>query len=65
MAHGIGLRATIEGIETEEQLEIVRELGCDEVQGYLLSPPVTPAAMPRVVAEIDAGDWSKRVRSAP
>lgn len=32
-----------EGVETQEQLEALRELGCDHIQGYLLSKPV-PAA---------------------
>jgi EAL domain-containing protein (putative c-di-GMP-specific phosphodiesterase class I) len=30
---------TVEGVETEEQLDRVRPLGCAEIQGYLLSPP--------------------------
>ncbi len=43
LAHGLGLTATAEGVETVEQLRIVRELGCDVVQGYLISPPLEPA----------------------
>ncbi len=30
---------TIEGVETAEQLDHVRPLGCAEIQGYLFSPP--------------------------
>ena len=40
LAHGLGLMATAEGVETIEQLRSVRELGCDVVQGYLVSPPL-------------------------
>jgi EAL domain-containing protein (putative c-di-GMP-specific phosphodiesterase class I) len=40
LAHGLGLTATAEGVETEEQLRIVAELGCDLVQGYFISPPL-------------------------
>jgi EAL domain-containing protein (putative c-di-GMP-specific phosphodiesterase class I) len=40
LAHGLGLVATAEGVETIEQLRTVRELGCDVVQGYLISPPL-------------------------
>ena len=40
LAHGLGLTATAEGVETLEQLRLVRELGCDLVQGYLISPPL-------------------------
>jgi EAL domain-containing protein (putative c-di-GMP-specific phosphodiesterase class I) len=42
LAHGLGLSATAEGVETVEQLRIVHELGCDLVQGYLISPPLPP-----------------------
>jgi EAL domain-containing protein (putative c-di-GMP-specific phosphodiesterase class I) len=30
-----------EGVETQEQLEILRKLHCDEYQGFLFSPPVS------------------------
>ena len=39
LAHSLNMTTTIEGVETEEQLERVRTLGCAEIQGYLLSPP--------------------------
>jgi len=42
LAHGLGLIATAEGVETVEQLRAVQELGCDLVQGYLVSPPMDP-----------------------
>ena len=45
LAHGLGLTATAEGVETLEQLRLVRELGCDVVQGYLISPPLEPNAL--------------------
>jgi diguanylate cyclase (GGDEF)-like protein/PAS domain S-box-containing protein len=39
LAHSLNMTTTIEGVETEEQLERIRTLGCAEIQGYLLSPP--------------------------
>ena len=42
LAHGLGLTATAEGVETVEQLRIVHELGCDLVQGYLIAQPLKP-----------------------
>lgn len=45
LAHGLGLIATAEGVETVEQLQIVQEMGCDFVQGYLISPPMPPQAL--------------------
>ena len=42
VALGRALHMTVvaEGVETQEQLDVVRELGCDIVQGYLLAPPM-------------------------
>jgi len=39
MAHRLGMRTTAEGVETEEQRQKLRELGCTEMQGYLFSRP--------------------------
>jgi EAL domain-containing protein (putative c-di-GMP-specific phosphodiesterase class I) len=46
LAHGLGLITTAEGVETVEQLRAVQELGCDLVQGYLISPPMDPGDLP-------------------
>ncbi len=40
MARDLGLRTVVEGVETENQWQCVRALGCDEVQGYYISPPL-------------------------
>jgi EAL domain-containing protein (putative c-di-GMP-specific phosphodiesterase class I) len=45
LAHGLGLIATAEGVETIDQLRVVREMGCDCVQGYLVSAPLEPSAL--------------------
>jgi EAL domain-containing protein (putative c-di-GMP-specific phosphodiesterase class I) len=42
LAHGLGLSATAEGVETLDQLRLVHELGCDVAQGFLISPPMPP-----------------------
>ena len=41
LAHALHMRVVAEGVETREQLEVLRSLGCEHVQGYLLSRPVT------------------------
>ncbi|MFL6765021.1 MAG: EAL domain-containing protein [Sphingomicrobium sp.] len=45
LAHALGLSATAEGVETIDQLRVVRELGCDLVQGYLIAAPIDPRAL--------------------
>jgi diguanylate cyclase (GGDEF)-like protein len=41
LAHANGLHLTAEGVETDHQREFLERVGCEEVQGYLLSRPVT------------------------
>jgi len=45
LAHGLGLTVTAEGVETIEQLRLIRELGCDVAQGYLIAQPMAPDAL--------------------
>lgn len=40
MAHALGIKTIAEGVETREQLQFLCQRHCDEIQGYLVSPPV-------------------------
>jgi EAL domain-containing protein (putative c-di-GMP-specific phosphodiesterase class I) len=40
LAHGLNMRAVAEGVETPAQRDILRRLGCDEVQGFLYARPL-------------------------
>jgi diguanylate cyclase (GGDEF)-like protein len=45
LAHNIGMRVIVEGVEKPEQLDLIRKFGGNEIQGYLLGRPIAdPAA---------------------
>jgi EAL domain-containing protein (putative c-di-GMP-specific phosphodiesterase class I) len=62
MAKVLRMRVVVEGVESPGQLALLRELGCDEVQGNLMSPPVVAADVARVRGEIEAGLRKRRRR---
>jgi diguanylate cyclase (GGDEF)-like protein len=45
MAGAVGVAVTAEGVETREQRDLLTLMGCDHLQGYLLSPPLTLRAL--------------------
>jgi diguanylate cyclase (GGDEF)-like protein/PAS domain S-box-containing protein len=51
MAHNLNLQVVAEGVETPSQLEFLKAQGCDEFQGYLMSPPVPAADFEALVQE--------------
>ncbi|MFW2373582.1 MAG: putative bifunctional diguanylate cyclase/phosphodiesterase [Gammaproteobacteria bacterium] len=52
MSHSLNIKVIAEGVEREDQLEVLRELGCDEIQGILFSHP-----MPADQCEAYLKDW--------
>ncbi|MBA3532642.1 MAG: EAL domain-containing protein [Ardenticatenales bacterium] len=51
LAHSLKLKVISEGVETEEQLAFLRAQRCDEIQGYLFSPPIPADAFTRLLQE--------------
>ncbi len=51
LAHSLGLEVTGEGVESAEQLELLRRMGCDLAQGYHLARPLPPEDVPVFLAE--------------
>jgi EAL domain-containing protein (putative c-di-GMP-specific phosphodiesterase class I) len=55
LAHNFGMRVIAEGVETKKQLAMIAEIGCNEVQGYLLGKPTSdPAAYFRMAEKRSA-----------
>jgi len=61
LAGSLGMRTTAEGVETPAQFVALREEGCSEAQGYLLSPPHPAADVPGQIERLEA----KHARQAP
>lgn len=51
MANKLGLIVVAEGVETEEQLQYLHDLHCNEVQGFLISPPISKDKMEKLLEE--------------
>jgi diguanylate cyclase (GGDEF)-like protein len=49
LAHSMNLRVVAEGVETAESWNLLRRLGCDFAQGFLVSPPLPPNQIPQFV----------------
>jgi EAL domain-containing protein (putative c-di-GMP-specific phosphodiesterase class I) len=58
LTHALGMTSVAEGVETEEQMLLVRASGCNEAQGYLFSPPVTADEIIRFLA---CPNWDRKV----
>ncbi|MGH7321045.1 MAG: putative bifunctional diguanylate cyclase/phosphodiesterase [Candidatus Rokuibacteriota bacterium] len=58
LAHNLGFKVTAEGVETQDAWTMLKSLGCDLVQGYLISRPLPIADLPRRLAELEGGGSS-------
>ena len=54
LAHSLRLKVVAEGVETNEQLDLLKQLGCDQYQGYQFSPAVPPAEFAGLLRESHA-----------
>jgi diguanylate cyclase (GGDEF)-like protein len=55
LAHTLGLKVIAEGVEDDAQVRLLRDLGCDQIQGYLVSRPVSADRIPDLLRSRGGG----------
>jgi diguanylate cyclase (GGDEF)-like protein len=65
LAHQLRIPTVAEGVETLEQMQILRSVACDRVQGYLFSPPLECGLVPGWLRSFDAGSLLMTAAPAP
>jgi diguanylate cyclase (GGDEF)-like protein len=63
MSHALGLTVVAEGVDAPEQIHALRELGCDEAQGFELAGPLEPPELATFLRSQDAEDLPGLVES--
>jgi diguanylate cyclase (GGDEF)-like protein len=51
LSHALNLRVVAEGVESVEQVAFLKQNGCDEIQGYVVSKPLTPSKVGELFAQ--------------
>ncbi len=64
MARALGITVVAEGVETQEQASFLSVLGCDVLQGYLISRPLLPAALVQFIRAYSATRQNSKTREA-
>jgi PAS domain S-box-containing protein/diguanylate cyclase (GGDEF)-like protein len=64
LARAFGMRTVAEGVETREQLRILRQIDCDEAQGYLFAPPAPASEIPSIILRLSNQARSVSARGA-
>jgi EAL domain-containing protein (putative c-di-GMP-specific phosphodiesterase class I) len=67
LGRSLGISTTAEGVETSEQLTLLRSEGCDEVQGYLFSPALPAVEVEKMLGQtaLASGDINRHRVVAP
>ena len=63
MAHALDLRVIAEGVETRDQMEHLRTLGCEQAQGYYYARPGTAEAVDALLAAEAAASWQSHAQA--
>lgn len=62
VGRSLGMTTIAEGIETEEQFACVKEVGCEQVQGFLMGRPVPASRLEHLRQEVDSDGLIKYER---
>ncbi len=65
LCHNLGIRVITEGVENEAQLLMLRDLKCDEIQGYLLSKPLYPKDMTEYFESTTSRQLMRKIHNLP
>ena len=63
LAHGLGLKVVAEGVETQAQADMLKEMGCELAQGYLYSRPAPSEAIEQLLRNSRAANASAKGRA--
>jgi diguanylate cyclase (GGDEF)-like protein len=55
LGHSFGMEITAEGVETREQMDLLLDIGCDEIQGYFFSRPLSADDFAKFIGAMDPG----------
>jgi diguanylate cyclase (GGDEF)-like protein/PAS domain S-box-containing protein len=60
LGQALGMKVTAEGVETEKQRQYLRRIGCNEIQGYLLSRPLQIDAFEALMLKSEFSSWDSK-----
>ena len=64
LAHSLGMRCTAEGVETRFQADFLRDIGCQELQGFFISR-AKPLDELQHVVDLKPADWASAEANGP
>jgi len=65
LAHALGMKAVAEGVESADALDLLRELGCDQAQGYFIARPIAAGDVPDTMLKHRQCDWFRALQPWP
>jgi len=67
MGQSLGKKVVVEGVENAEQVAFLEDIGCDQLQGFLIAPALPPADVPdwiKAWRQPPTDDWRDRIRDS-